>query len=89
MHSCTSVPARRWSTNALALLILAVFGEWLCVRREMQEIPLNQLRNRQAAARQTAGVQMAVGPLMTTQRSKRDLQDPGEGSSLLRGDAHV
>lgn len=55
----------------------------------MQEIPLNQLRNRQAAARQTAGVQMAVGPLMTTQRSKRDLQDPGEGSSLLRGDAHV
>ena len=73
----------------VALLVLAVFGEWLCVRREMQEIPLNQLRSRQAGARQTAGIQLSQ-TLASTQRSKRDImQSLDEGTSLLRQADHV
>ena len=80
----------RWSTQVLALLVLAVFGEWLCVRREMRDIPLNQVRNRQAGARQTAGVQLSQS-LASTQRSKREImQSLDEGTSLLRqADSHV
>jgi hypothetical protein len=68
----------------VALLILAVLGEWLCVRREMQEIPTSQLRSRQAAGRQTAGMQLSQ-TLASTQRAKREvMQSLDEGSSLLR-----
>ncbi|PNH03043.1 Protein SYS1 [Tetrabaena socialis] len=45
-------PARLewWITNLLGLVIMSLFGEWLCLRREMQEIPLNTLRGRGASA---------------------------------------
>lgn len=35
-----------WATNSLGLAAMALLGEWLCVRREMQEIPLASLRVR-------------------------------------------
>ena len=33
----------RWVVNGMAMAIAALLGEWLCVRREMQEIPLGEL----------------------------------------------
>ncbi|KXZ56181.1 hypothetical protein GPECTOR_1g156 [Gonium pectorale] len=39
-----------WLANILGLVIMSLFGEWLCLRREMQEIPLNTLRGRGASA---------------------------------------
>ncbi|KAG1680597.1 hypothetical protein FOA52_015045 [Chlamydomonas sp. UWO 241] len=35
-----------WGTNACGLLLMALLGEWLCVRREMADIPLSSLRTR-------------------------------------------
>lgn len=32
----------RWATNTIGLLIMSLLGEWLCVRREMQDIPLSE-----------------------------------------------
>ncbi|KAJ9527285.1 hypothetical protein QJQ45_025567 [Haematococcus lacustris] len=43
-----------WTVNALGLLITSLLGEWLCVRREMQEIPLGSLRGRNPAASPSA-----------------------------------
>ncbi|EFJ44897.1 hypothetical protein VOLCADRAFT_121272, partial [Volvox carteri f. nagariensis] len=37
-----------WLVNGLGLIIMSLLGEWLCLRREMQEIPLNTLRGRGA-----------------------------------------
>ncbi|PNW77143.1 hypothetical protein CHLRE_10g423950v5 [Chlamydomonas reinhardtii] len=39
-----------WVANILGLIIMSLFGEWLCLRREMQEIPLNTLRGRGASS---------------------------------------
>ena len=33
-------PRCRWAVNLLALGITAVLGEWLCLQREMQDIPV-------------------------------------------------
>ena len=33
----------RWVVNGMAMAIAALLGEWLCVRREMQDIPLGAL----------------------------------------------
>ena len=33
---------RRWVVNGMAMAIAALLGEWLCVRRELQEIPLGE-----------------------------------------------
>ncbi|KAK9838838.1 hypothetical protein WJX74_004249 [Apatococcus lobatus] len=35
-----------WGVNVVAFLITAVLGEWLCLRREMQDIPIGSLRRR-------------------------------------------
>lgn len=32
----------RWVVNGMAMAIAALLGEWLCVRRELQEIPLGE-----------------------------------------------
>ncbi|GIL67881.1 hypothetical protein Vafri_21145 [Volvox africanus] len=32
-----------WLVNGMGLIIMSLFGEWLCLRREMQEIPLSEL----------------------------------------------
>ncbi|GAX77520.1 hypothetical protein CEUSTIGMA_g4964.t1 [Chlamydomonas eustigma] len=40
-----------WGTNAASFLIMALFGEWLCVRRELAEIPLSAMRGRVDAMR--------------------------------------
>ncbi len=32
----------RWLVNGVGLIIMSLFGEWLCLRREMQEIPLSE-----------------------------------------------
>ena len=33
---------RRWATNVVGLLIMALMGEWLCVQRELADIPLSE-----------------------------------------------
>ena len=33
-------PPRRWGVNVGGFIVTALLGEWLCVRRELQEIPL-------------------------------------------------
>ena len=32
----------RWGENLVAFVITAVLGEWLCLRREMQDIPIGE-----------------------------------------------
>ena len=32
----------RWLTNVAGLLIMALLGEWLCVQRELADIPLSE-----------------------------------------------
>ena len=39
-EAIVELAARRWSINACALIITALLGEWLCVQRELQDIPL-------------------------------------------------
>jgi hypothetical protein len=43
----------RWVTNAAGLAIMSLMGEWLCVRREMSDIPVTSLRNRSSASTST------------------------------------
>ena len=31
-----------WVVNGMAMAIAALLGEWLCVRRELQDIPLGK-----------------------------------------------
>ena len=33
----------RWGVNVVAFVITAVLGEWLCLRREMQDIPIGEI----------------------------------------------
>lgn len=35
-----------WVTNSLSLTILTLLGEWLCIRREMADIPIGSVRDR-------------------------------------------
>lgn len=37
-----SVRQCRWLVNVGAMAITAVLGEWLCLRRELQDIPLSE-----------------------------------------------
>jgi hypothetical protein len=30
----------RWTVNTLGMLIMSLLGEWLCVRRELADIPI-------------------------------------------------
>lgn len=36
----------RWVVNGTGLAVAAVAGEWLCMQKEMQDIPLATLRQR-------------------------------------------
>eukprot|EP00983_Pelagomonas_calceolata_P092373 1157655-Pelagomonas_calceolata.AAC.4 len=40
----------RWLTNLAGLAIMSLMGEWLCVRREMSDIPISSLRARGAGS---------------------------------------
>ena len=31
---------RRWAVNIVGMVLAAVLGEWLCLQRELQEIPI-------------------------------------------------
>ena len=43
-----AAPCCRWGLFTSALILTALLSEWLCVRREMQDIPLGTaLRNQQ------------------------------------------
>ena len=33
----------RWLATGLGLVTMVLLGEWFCVRREMQDIPLSEL----------------------------------------------
>mmetsp|Transcript_5022 Transcript_5022/g.8757 ORF Transcript_5022/g.8757 Transcript_5022/m.8757 type:complete len:250 (-) Transcript_5022:370-1119(-) len=50
-----------WLSSSAGLLVMALLGEWLCVRKEMQDIPLNTVRQRQASA-----VSTSSGPAAST-----------------------
>lgn len=39
-----------WLTNLAGLAIMSLMGEWLCVRREMSDIPISSLRARGAGS---------------------------------------
>ena len=41
-HCFNCFTPRRWVVNGMAMAIAALLGEWLCVRRELQEIPLGE-----------------------------------------------
>ena len=34
------VPCGRWAVNLMSLIMMALLGEYLCMRRELQDIPL-------------------------------------------------
>ncbi|KAG6480618.1 hypothetical protein ZIOFF_057203 [Zingiber officinale] len=34
-----------WVVNIIGLALMSLLGEWLCIRREMQEIPITRLRS--------------------------------------------
>ncbi|PKA57197.1 hypothetical protein AXF42_Ash002501 [Apostasia shenzhenica] len=34
-----------WVVNLTGLAVMALLGEWLCIRRELQEIPITRLRS--------------------------------------------
>ena len=34
------VPCGRWAVNVMSLIMMALLGEYLCMRRELQDIPL-------------------------------------------------
>lgn len=41
-HLNTCITCCRWGVNVVAFVITAVLGEWLCLRREMQDIPIGE-----------------------------------------------
>mmetsp|Transcript_56477 Transcript_56477/g.178687 ORF Transcript_56477/g.178687 Transcript_56477/m.178687 type:complete len:165 (+) Transcript_56477:390-884(+) len=49
----TGVPStwEWWLTNILSVTVMAVLGEWLCLRREMREIPVGSLRGKGGMSR--------------------------------------
>ncbi|KAG2446261.1 hypothetical protein HXX76_000851 [Chlamydomonas incerta] len=49
-----------WLANILGLIIMSLFGEWLCLRREMQEIPLSE----RAGGAGGGGLGAGVGPVL-------------------------
>ncbi|KAK9102200.1 hypothetical protein Sjap_019454 [Stephania japonica] len=34
-----------WIVNGIGLAVMALFGEWLCIRRELREIPIARYRS--------------------------------------------
>jgi hypothetical protein len=32
----------RWAATGIGMLTMVLLGEWLCVRREMQDIPISE-----------------------------------------------
>lgn len=34
-----------WVVNGTGLALMSLLGEWLCIRREMREIPMSRLRS--------------------------------------------
>ena len=50
------MPACRWALQGTNLAVTALLGEWLCMQKEMQDIPLTSLRrNGGGAAAGAAG----------------------------------
>ena len=39
---CAPGPPRRWVATTVGLLVMSLLGEWLCIRKEMREIPLSE-----------------------------------------------
>lgn len=46
-----------WATNSLGLGLMALLSEWMCIRREMQEIPLSTFRYRNSSPLQATRLQ--------------------------------
>lgn len=99
LHLCfcwrfAGFPARLewWATNIAGLVISSLLGEWLCLRREMQEIPINALRGRggggAGTSSGTGGVELASagGGLGA---AGKGMPKGAAGGGAPRGDAAV
>ncbi|GLC36025.1 hypothetical protein PLESTM_000393900 [Pleodorina starrii] len=60
-------PARLewWLVNGIGLIIMSLFGEWLCLRREMQEIPLSEGTGAGSAGLSAPGVRSSPAGVST------------------------
>lgn len=56
-HKCNC----RWVLHGTDVAITALLGEWLCMQKELQEIPMTSLRRERAAAGTTAMAARASG----------------------------
>lgn len=54
-----------WALNASALVLMAVLGEWLCMRREMREIPLTSGLPHSSSQRAAAGGARGLAAMST------------------------
>jgi hypothetical protein len=46
----------RWIANLVGFVVMVLLGEWFCVRREMQDIPMSEWPGTGTAVGQTAAV---------------------------------
>lgn len=53
---------RRWTLHGTNLAVTALLGEWLCIQKELQEIPMTSLRRNAAAAAKKSGGAAASAP---------------------------
>jgi len=65
IHSGFPMSLEWWATNSLGLLIMSLLGEWLCVRREMQDIPLASVRNARRGSGPSGSAGTSDGVQMT------------------------
>lgn len=76
-----------WLVNGVSMSLMALVGEWLCVRREMQEIPLSSLRARGQATGDgarggaSAGGAAAAGGAGSSSHETKPLLPVSTGSS--------
>lgn len=57
-----------WLVNGVAFVICAVLGEWLCVQRELQEIPISQGSGRRKTPKQPPPMDVEAVPLSSSGR---------------------
>eukprot|EP01025_Chloroclados_australasicus_P041013 TRINITY_DN4320_c0_g1_i1.p3 TRINITY_DN4320_c0_g1~~TRINITY_DN4320_c0_g1_i1.p3 ORF type:complete len:209 (+),score=16.23 TRINITY_DN4320_c0_g1_i1:177-803(+) len=69
-----------WITNLLGLTVMTLLGEWLCVRREMEDIPMSELR----ARIRNQAPQIELQPQSTSTNNNLNSNNSEEKTSLLQ-----